>query len=88
MAAGKNGVEAFPTLATPTKSTLTSQNGSANIASAGRRRKSSSLGSDPRGDTGVGALATRQDEMTAPASVCFAAKPNTKKATCERAAVS
>jgi hypothetical protein len=74
MAAGKNGVEPFPPIATPTKGSLTSQNGSANVASIGRRRKSSNLGSDPRGDTGVGALATRQEEMTAPTSVCCAAE--------------
>jgi hypothetical protein len=71
MAAGKNGLEAFPSIATPIKSTITSQNGTTNVATTGRRRKSSNLGSDPRGDTGVGALATRQDEMTAPASVCY-----------------
>ena len=74
MAAGKNGVEPFPSIATPTKGSLTSQNGGTNVASTGRRRKSSNLGSDPRGDTGVGALATRQEEMTAPASVCCAAR--------------
>jgi hypothetical protein len=61
--------EPFPAIASPSKN-LSSQNNTTNIQTAGRRRKSSNLGSDPRGDTGVGALATRQDEMTAPSSVC------------------
>ncbi|KAM0698701.1 hypothetical protein Q7P36_002168 [Cladosporium allicinum] len=67
MAASK-GTEPFPAITPNPSKSLSSQNGSTNVQSAGRRRKSSNLGSDPRGDTGVGALATRQDEMTAPSS--------------------
>jgi hypothetical protein len=63
--------EPFPAISPNPSKSLSSQNGNnTSIHSAMRRRKSSNLGSDPRGDTGVGALATRQDEMTAPSSVC------------------
>lgn len=58
---GVKKTEAFPPL-TPMPSEQT--NGSADAAGARRRRKSSNLGGDPRGDTGAGALATRQQEMS------------------------
>lgn len=58
--------EAFPPISANPSKSLTSQNGSAQPQGmVGRRRKSSGLGSDPRGDTGVGGLATRQEEMNA-----------------------
>lgn len=62
--------EAFPPIATTTNTMRPDSNG--DVAGARRRRKSSNLGGDPRGDTGAGGLATRHNEIsnTVTTNVC------------------